>query len=138
MDEETQAQTNGDEGETPESPTLETNTITAKGKKDEVEHTITVSYDFGDSLEESVDLFGGAIVHAKFKASAKIDAQAKIRRDVAAGKDANEIQASFLSWKPGMPVERKTRDPEEVLIGKWRDMSEDDRANMLRRLRAAE
>ena len=121
-----------------EEPAVETNTITAKGKKDEVEHTISVIYDFGEVLEDSVDMFGGALVHAKFKASAKIDGQAKIRRDVGAGKSAEEIQESFLTWKPGMPTERKAKDPVDVLIGKWKDMSEDDRANMLRRLKAAE
>ena len=121
-----------------EEPAVETNTITAKGKKDGVEHTVSVIYDFGSIPEESADMFGVDLVHAKFKASAKIDAQAKIRRDIAAGKSAAEIQESFLTWKPGMPVERKAKDPVDTLIGKWKDMTEDDRANMLRRLKAAE
>lgn len=75
---------------------------------------ISVNYDFGGTLEEAVDKFGDESVLNNFKAQAKINLQAFLRR-VMKPKEGEEapdnaaIQALVDKWMPGTKtVTRKT------------------------------
>lgn len=71
-------------------------------------------YDFGDNLEQAVEMFGEDAVFGGFKAQSKINVQALIRRHMKPDKDGNqksdsEIQAEVTAWKPGVrSVTRKS------------------------------
>lgn len=110
--------------------------VTAQGKtSDGTARSVTVDYDFGENLEEAVGLVGEAVVFANYKASAKITLQALVRRHIAAGDDDDKIVAAVDAWKPGMPSERKVKDPTKNILEAWPKMSEADRADFLRQLK---
>lgn len=75
---------------------------------------IEVNYDFGDSLQDAVDKFGEDVVFESFKAHAKINLQALLRRAMAPDKEGNvksdaEIHQMVSEWKPGVSqVTRKS------------------------------
>lgn len=102
---------------------------------------VTVEYEFGETLEEMVELFGEDVVANRAKAAMVIDLQAGIRRHMVdqTDKDGNvttpaksddEIQAWAASWKPGVKrVARKSAKEklQELLSG----MTPEQRAALL-------
>lgn len=81
-------------------------TATLKGKEGQPNKTVTVQYDFGETLEDSKKLFGDAVVKALFDAKAVIIIQDTVRRLLAAGKTEEEIKAYIASFKIGVPAKR--------------------------------
>jgi len=79
--------------------------------------TVTVSYNFGNSLGEMADLFGEEIVFSNAKANMVIGLQARIRSLIKTEKSDEEIQAEISAWKPGIKVTR-TGDPVAKIISK--------------------
>jgi len=79
--------------------------------------TVTVSYNFGNNLEEMADLFGEEIVFSNAKANMVIGLQSRIRSLIKAEKSDEEIQAEVGAWKPGIKVSR-TGDPVAKIISK--------------------
>lgn len=63
---------------------------------------VTVTYDFGDTLDEAVERFGPDVVFSRFQSAAVIDLQSLIRRGIKAQKNDNEIQQMAANWKPGI------------------------------------
>jgi len=97
---------------------------------------IETEYDFGDSLADAVEKFGEEVVFSSFVASAKVDAQALIRRHLKSNVPAvegisserphtdEEIAAALAKWKPGVKSERSAAsatDKMEALLGKMTD-----------------
>jgi len=82
----------------------------------------TVTYNFGDSLEDAVERFGGEVVMSTFLASAVISLQGYIRRLLTAKKSPEEIAASVATWKPGVKMV-KTSDPVAALMKKAAKMT---------------
>jgi hypothetical protein len=110
--------------------------VTAQGKTESGEvRSVTVPYEFGETLKETTDLFGDEIVHGHAVGSIKISLQALVRRDIAAGKSGEEISAHAAAWKPGMPSERKVKDPTKNILDAWPKMSEEQRTAFLRQLK---
>jgi len=94
-----------------------------------------VYYDFGDSLEQALDLFDDKVIFTNFRASAKITAQAAMRRYLEAGKSNDEIAELMKGWKPGVSLERKS-DPVAAFKAKFASMSEADKVKALAELKA--
>ena len=108
--------------------------IKATKKINDVDKVAAVAYDFGATLEESVEKFGSDVVFTNFKRTAVITAQAAIRRMLEGGKSEEEIISAMSSWKPGVALER-TVDPVASLVGKWDSYSPEEQANILKTLK---
>ena len=111
--------------------------IEIKAKKvigDETKEAV-IYYDFGENLEQALDLFDEKVIFSNFRASVKITAQAAIRRYLEAGKSAEEITELMKSWKPGVALERKS-DPVAAFKAKFASMSEADKIKALAELKA--
>lgn len=110
-------------------------TVTAKVGTEENAPSASVTYDFGDNLDDSKNLFGADVVHARFKAASIVDLQALIRRhlDSDTPKSAAEIQELATAWKPGVQT-KKRKSPGEKIQDLLGDMSEADRATLLETL----
>jgi len=104
--------------------------IEVSAKKDEKEGTI--NYDFGADLDEAVEMFGADVVFSRYRAAAKIDLQAVMRRYLAAGKDCEELAEK---WKPGMVMERVV-DPKAAAKNAFAKMSEEEKEAFLAELRS--
>jgi len=111
--------------------------IEIKAKKvigDETKDAV-VYYDFGENLEQALDLFDEKVIFSNFRASAKITAQAAMRRYLEAGKSVEEIAELMKNWKPGVALERKS-DPVAAFKAKFASMSEADKIKALAELKA--
>lgn len=103
---------------------------------------IKVFYDFGDNLEEAVELFGEDVVFSRFKAAAVIDLQALLRRHGSAGeptkenpngrapKTDDEIAKIVSEWKPGL-VTRVRKSPKDKALELLQSLSAEDRDALL-------
>ena len=96
---------------------------------------VVVYYDFGENLEQALDLFDEKVIFSNFRASAKITAQAAMRRYLEAGKSVEEIAELMKNWKPGVALERKS-DPVAAFKAKFASMSEADKIKALAELKA--
>jgi len=81
--------------------------IKATGKKDGVERSVTVTYDLGGSLADSITLFGENVVKSIFDAKATIIIQDTVRRLIVAGKTDEEIQDYISKVKFGVQQKRE-------------------------------
>lgn len=76
--------------------------ITTAESENEGARTLTVEYNFGETLKESAQLFTEKVVHNNFVSGARVSLQGLIRRGLKAGKKDAEILAQVKEWKPGM------------------------------------
>jgi len=111
--------------------------ITAKKKMGDEERECSISYDFGDTLADAVEMFGEEVVFSNFKGSAKITAQAAMRRYIESGLNADQITDKMSIWKPGVALERAI-DPVKALLGRWGKMDQGEKAEVLRQLKEAD
>lgn len=111
--------------------------VSARAGNEETSPSCTVKYDFGDSLDEAVELFGADAVYARFKSASIVDLQALIRRHLEGEtpKSADEIQALATAWKPGVQT-RKRKSVGEKIEELLKDMSPADRAAALAQLQS--
>ncbi len=94
---------------------------------------VSVSYDFGDNLDQAVELFGAELVFNRYESAVTIDLQALIRRGIKAEKTDEEIQELTNAWKPGIKqVIRKSA--QEKIKDAFGAMSEEDKKAMLEQL----
>jgi hypothetical protein len=111
--------------------------ITAKAGQEEDAPSATVVYDFGDDLEEAVELFGADVVYKRFLAAATVDIQALIRRGLTrVDKDkqpnpmsTEELQTQVSEWKPGVTKARKSKT--EKAQEAFESLSEEERNALL-------
>jgi len=105
-------------------------TIKTKDEDGEVisEETVTgnCNYDFGETLDDAVELFGAEVVMNNFKQNAVISAQSRMRALLGQGITGDDLQAKLDEWKPGVktstrksPVDKLKdllagRSPEEI------------------------
>lgn len=99
--------------------------IKAKKKIGDEDMEATIYVDLGDSLEDAITRFGEAVVLSNFKASAKITAQAAMRRYLEAKKSAEEIVKLMGAWKPGVAIERVS-DPVAAFKAKFASMTPEE------------
>ena len=99
--------------------------IKAKKKVGDEDKEATIYVDFGEDLEDAINKFGEAVVLSNFKASAKITAQAAMRRYLEAKKSAEEVVKLMAAWKPGVAIERVS-DPVAAFKAKFASMSPEE------------
>ena len=117
-----------------------------------VTRKIESEYDFGDNLADAVSKFGEEVVFSSFVASAKVDAQALIRRHLKSNVPAvegvsterpytdDEIATKLNAWKPGVKAERSAAsatDKMEALLGKMTQAQKEEMIAKLQALAAA-
>jgi len=110
--------------------------------------TVECEYNFGETVEEAIELFGKEVVFSAFLAAAKVDAQSLVRRKLKTNVPAvegvsaerpytdAEIQEALSQWKPGVKAERaaaSVTDKAEALLTK---MTEAQKAEFLEKLMA--
>lgn len=104
--------------------------------------SLSVNYDFGDNLDEAVQKFGADVVFTKFRASAIIDLQGRIRSGLKRTGEKvmtdEQIVASLANWKPTIATlgagSRKVTV--EGLLEKAAKMTDEDRRTLLEQLKA--
>ncbi len=106
--------------------------IEVTAKKGEV--AVTVPYDFGANLEEMTNKFGADVVFSNARQSMKITLQAQIRRGIESGLPEETIKTQAQAWIPGVQSERKA-DPISLITAKWGQLSEEERKEMLKKLK---
>ena len=127
---------------------FETSVVEGKEVKTLVEaaRKIELEFNFGETLEEAIELYGKEVVFSAYVASAKVDAQALVRRYLKSNVPAvegvsterpytdDEIAAKLASWKPGVKTDRGTTsvaDQAEKILGK---MTDAQKAEFLKKL----
>ena len=96
--------------------------------------SVTMEYDFGANLEEMKEKFGEDVTFSNARRAMTITAQAAMRRMILAGKSDEEIQEKMSLWKPGVALER-TSDPVASLMKSWGKMTEEQKAEILKKLK---
>lgn len=94
-----------------------------------------VTTQFGETAEESIQMFGGDVVNSNFRANAIITLQGAIRRFLGQGKSQEEITTLLSGWKPGVSVD-KSIDPVVAMKAKLAGMDADARKALLKELMA--
>lgn len=100
--------------------------------------TTTVNYDFGETLEDSVDLFTAEVVHGVFVQQGVVKVQALVRGML--GKDATqeEIEKRVAEYKIGA-VNRvpggKKGNKEANLLAYLADLPDDKKAEFLAKVK---
>lgn len=95
---------------------------------------VEFEYDFGDSLQESITLFGEEVVFAYAKRGLVVAAQGHARGHIKANKTPEQIVEAMAEWKPGMP--RQTKSPEEKIREMLDNLSPEARAQLAKELKA--
>jgi len=99
--------------------------IKAKKKIGDEDKEATIYVDLGEDLEQAITKFGEAVVFSNFKASAKITAQAAMRRYLETKKSAEEIVKLMAAWKPGVAIERVS-NPVAAFKAKFASMTPEE------------
>ena len=109
--------------------------VSAKSPKLDRETVIMVNY--GESVEESTEMFGGDAVNSNALANWIVTLQAGIRRAHSAGKTDDEIQELLGSSKMGVATSGGRVDPIQASLAKFKTMNEDERTAFLEKLKMA-
>jgi len=120
-----------DQPNTPTMPMTVAARVTDPKFKDRV---VSTSYDFGATLDESVEKFGEAVVHGVFLDQAVIRLQAMLRRGITDEASDKEIADKVEAWKMTVGGRERRSAAEKVqdLLGK---MSAEQKAELLKSLR---
>jgi len=98
--------------------------ISAKSPKLDRETAIVVN--FGENVDESIDMFGGEAVNSNAYANWRVTLQAAIRRLHEAGKTDDEIQDALGDAKMGVAVTGGRVDPIQAALAKAKTMSPEE------------
>lgn len=105
---------------------------------DEVtESTITLDYDFGDTLEAMLSEFGEEAVFLHARADMKVSVQGAIRGFIKAGLDEDQVLEKMTEWEmpSGAPRSKDPVDKLEKILGK---LSAEEREAVLAKVMAAQ
>ena len=114
------------------------NTVSAKIADND--RVVSVVYDFGKTLDDSISMFGAEVVHSRFVAAAIIDLQSLIRRGIRPDKEGKvktdeDITATAAIWKPGVKqISRKS--PQDKIKDAFSGLSAEQREQLLEQLKA--
>ncbi len=97
--------------------------------------SLTVSYDFGENLQDAIAKFGEEIIFSNAVQSMKISLQALIRRGFDKGVEDSQIAEQAAAWKPGVAAQRQS-DPVAAITAKWANLSPEARAELLKKLKS--
>ncbi len=116
--------------------------IVVEAKIPSTEQEVSVEYDFGDTVEEAIQIFGADVVFSNFKSACTVTLQGFMRGQMKVDKEGNaksdeEIAAAVAGWTPGQRASRSKSKGEklkELLAG----MDESQIAELLAEATAAE
>jgi len=107
-------------------------TVVTKDGQD-IELKAGIEYDFGGSLEEAKDRFGEEVVYNVYKAQARINAQAQMRKLLVAGKSEEEIQSEMNKWVLGQTVGVQ-RDKYAAVVDDFKNKSPEEQQAFIAKL----
>ena len=91
-----------------------------------------VEYDFGNDLDNAIELFGKETVFGYFKGQATVRLQAGLRSAMERGIDP----AAFArGWKPGVTAPSIAADPFSAAVSAYARMTDEEKANFLSTLK---
>lgn len=96
--------------------------------------SVTFDYNFGENLNEAVQLFGEDVCWAHLRRALILAAQGTARTMIRNGASKDEIVKTMKEWKPGIP--RRGKTPEEKFKELWDQMSPEDRARLSKVVKA--
>lgn len=108
--------------------------ISAKTK--EHPESVTVNYDMPETLEGLVEKFGAEAVASAAQDSFTISIQALMRRHIE--KPQDELQGIVDEWKPGVRAAAVQKSAFEKATSALGKLSDEERAELLRRLQSGE
>lgn len=91
----------------------------------------SVYYDFGDGIDEMVELFGDDVVFSNARQKMKIGLQAAMRSYLKQGQDIGTLMEKF---KPGVALEKLPTDMNKATESYFAGLSEDEQDAMIARL----
>jgi hypothetical protein len=97
-------------------------------------NSATVNYDFGDTLQDAIDLCGEEVVMSNYTAHSKVALQSIIRTKLKAGQTPEQVAEFVSTWKPGMVIERTAVDPKVAFKAAFDAASNEKKAAMLAEL----
>jgi hypothetical protein len=98
--------------------------------------SVTVEYEFGESLADLSNKFGDEVVRSHAQRSFVVALQSFIRSQLDQGKSQEEIQAAVNEWRPGQ--RQKGKSPAERVSDLLSKMDPAARAALLKEYRAAQ
>ncbi len=114
--------------------------VSAIAKK--IDKSATVEFNFGESLEEAVELFGAEVVFSSFKKAQVVSLQSAMRKKLEAGVEADLVSEALFSpaegvaWKPGVARVRAGKSVQAKAIEEFGAMSEADQNAFIMNLKA--
>jgi len=98
--------------------------------------SVTVEIDVGKDQDINwyISAYGDKVVHSKIYQKVTIDAQARMRSLMTAGKTEAEIVEAMSTWKPGVTSPKKS--PVEKAFAATENMSDEQLADFLTKLKA--
>lgn len=109
-------------------------TINAKTKTHP--ESVSVEYELPETLDGLVEKFGAEVVASAAQDAFTISIQALMRRNIE--KTGEELQEIVDAWVPGVRQAGVRKTPFEKATAALKGMSDEERAELLRRLQAVE
>jgi len=109
--------------------------VSAKSPKLDRETAVVVNY--GETAEESLEMFGAEACNSNAWANWKVTLQAAIRRGHDANKTDEQIQDELAEAKMGVAVTGAAVDPIQASLLKFKTMNPEEQADYLEKLKAA-
>ena len=107
------------------------------------ERTLEVEFDYGETLDDKIDLFGESVCNSKLDQKIRIDVQAYLRGKLSAAEEDGspkftdeQIIESLKSWKLG-EVSRVKKSKGDKALDLWNDADPDEQKDMLQKIVAA-
>ncbi len=114
---------------------MEVKEISAKSPKLDRETGVIVN--FGENVEESIEMFGAEAVNSNAFANWRVTLQAAIRRGHEANKNDEQILEELSEAKMGVAVTGAAVDPIAASLVKFKLMDAEGQAEYLEKLKAA-
>jgi hypothetical protein len=112
--------------------------IKAKTNKEGISpNEASVSYDFGEDVNDAIKKFGGDVVYSSFVSDCKITVQAAIRRMLEASIAPATIAERMAGWKPGVAMGRVS-DPVGAMLAQFPTMSKEEQQKFISDLKKAQ
>ena len=112
-------------------------TVPKNAEKGVKEMSASVAVNYGETTEESVQMFGDEAVNSNAFANWRVTIQSGIRSALKAGMSLEDIQNKFANAKMGVTIGGVKVDPQTAFIAKFKVATPEKQAEMLQMLRAA-
>ena len=106
-----------------------------KGIMEDKSAAVLVNY--GETIEESIQLFGAEAMNSNAFANWRVTLQAGLRRGLIAGKTQDQLQADFAAAKMGVATAGGRVDPIQASLARYKSMTSEERKAYLTQLKEA-